>query len=184
MTLRLSRLIVFLLLAILASPLAAAPLDLSKVTSRAELDAVIATAKNASLKKALKDNGDAILAAVAQRPHVEAVVRIVAGAQGKTEMTNTTPASLKLAAGGDLPVFDTLRLVDLAVPNTGPHDKRAVDPYDAAFFEHIGDLTALESLNIISTKLNDEWIAPLGKRVGTRLRIYLPHQRRSKNRGV
>lgn len=60
-------------------------------------------------------------------------------------------------------VFDSLRLVDLAIPNAGPHDHRKVDPYDAAFFAHLGELTALESLNIIATQLGDDGIAPLGK---------------------
>ena len=65
--------------------------------------------------------------------------------------------------GGDVSLFDTLKLVDLAMPNAGPHDHRKVDPYDAAFFGHLGHIQTLESLNIIATKLSDEWIAPLGK---------------------
>lgn len=81
-------------------------------------------------------------------PHVEAVIRTVEGAKGKVEKTEDGQG---------------LKLVDLAVPNTGPHDHRAEDPYDAAFFEHLGHLTTLESLNVISTKANDEWIKPLGK---------------------
>ncbi len=148
---------------LLVSQLAAATLDLSKAASRAELGAIIATAGSAPLKKALLDHADAILAAAAQRPHADAAIRTVASAQGKTETTNTTPASLKVAAGGELPIFDTLRLVDLAVPNAGPHDKRATDPYDAAFFEHLGHIASLESLNIISTKAGDDWIVPLGR---------------------
>jgi hypothetical protein len=80
--------------------------------------------------------------------HAEAVVRIVAAAKGKVEMT----------ADGQ-----GVKLIDLAVPGAGPHDHRKDDPYDAAFFEHVGHLTTLESLNIISTKFNDEWMAPIGK---------------------
>jgi hypothetical protein len=80
--------------------------------------------------------------------HVEAVLRTVEGAKGRVEKT------------GD---GQGLKLVDLAVPQTGPHDQRKDDPYDAAFFEHLGHLTTLESLNVISTKANDEWIAPLGR---------------------
>ena len=86
--------------------------------------------------------------ALALDPHVEAVTRIVEAAKGKVEKT----------ADGL-----SLKLVDLAVPNTGPHDHRKDDPYDAAFFDHLGHITTLESLNVISTKANDEWIAPLGK---------------------
>lgn len=81
-------------------------------------------------------------------PHVETVLRIVEGAKGRVEKTEDG---------------QSLRLVDLAVPNTGPHDQRKEDPYDAAFFEHLGHITTLESLNVISTKANDEWIKPLAK---------------------
>lgn len=81
-------------------------------------------------------------------PHVEAVIRTVEAAKGKVEKT------------GD---GQSLKLVDLAVPNAGPHDHRKDDPYDAAFFEHLGHITTLESLNVIATRANDEWIKPLGK---------------------
>jgi len=79
-------------------------------------------------------------------PHVDAVIRIVEGAKGKVEKT----------ADGL-----SLRLVDLAVPGAGPHDHRKEDPYDAAFFEHLGHITTLESLNIIATKFNDAWMPHL-----------------------
>lgn len=88
------------------------------------------------------------VSAFALDPHVEAVIRAVEGAKGKVEKTEDG---------------QSLRLVDLAVPGAGPHDHRKNDPYDAAFFEHLGHITTLESLNVISTKANDEWIAPLGK---------------------
>jgi len=80
--------------------------------------------------------------------HVEVVIRTVERAKGKVEKTEDG---------------QSLKLVDLAIPGTGPHDHRKDDPYDAAFFEHVGHITTLESLNVISTKANDEWIAPLGK---------------------
>lgn len=81
-------------------------------------------------------------------PHVEAVTKIVEGAKGKVEKTEDG---------------QSLKLVDLAVPNTGPHDHRAEDPYDASFFEHLGHITTLESLNVISTKFNDEWMPNIAK---------------------
>jgi hypothetical protein len=81
-------------------------------------------------------------------PHVETVIRIVEAAKGRVEKTEDG---------------QSLKMVDLAVPNTGPHDNRKEDPYDAAFFEHLGHITALEALNVISTKANDEWIKPLAK---------------------
>lgn len=87
-----------------------------------------------------------LLRCAAPDPHVDAVTRIIEGAKGKVEKT----------ADGQ-----SLRLVDLAVPGAGPHDHRAEDPYDAAFFEHLGHITTLESLNIISTKFNDDWVPHL-----------------------
>jgi hypothetical protein len=62
-------------------------------------------------------------------PHVEAVTRIVIGAKGKVELT----------ADGQ-----GVKLIDLNVPGAGPHDHRKDDPYDAAFFEHVGHLSTLE----------------------------------------
>ena len=81
-------------------------------------------------------------------PHVEAVTRIVEGAKGKVEKTEDG---------------QSLKLVDLQVPNAGPHDHRKEDPYDAAFFEHLGHIETLESLNVISTKFNDEWMPHIAK---------------------
>jgi len=145
-----------------ASLSAPAP-DLSGVVTRADLDAVIASTADPALKDALSENAAAILAAAGLQPHVKAVIRAIEISPGKFETVNTTPDSLKKAAGGEIALFDTLKLVDLAMPNAGPHAHREIDPYDAAFFEHLGHLTTLESLNIIATKLSDEWIAPLGK---------------------
>lgn len=81
-------------------------------------------------------------------PHVEAVIRAVEAARGKVEKTTDG---------------QSLLLVDLAVPGAGPHDHRKEDPYDASFFEHLGHIGALESLNIISTKFNDEWMPHVAK---------------------
>ena len=81
-------------------------------------------------------------------PHVEAVIRTVESAKGKVEKTDDG---------------QSLRLVDLAVPGAGPHDHRESDPYDAAFFEHLGHITTLESLNVISTKFNDEWMPSIAR---------------------
>jgi hypothetical protein len=92
--------------------------------------------------------------AYALDPHVEAVTRIVTGAKGKVEMTTDGQG---------------VRLVDLSVPGAGPHDHRKDDPYDAAFFEHLGHLTTLESLNIISTKFNDGWMQPLSRLTNLRV---------------
>lgn len=81
--------------------------------------------------------------ATAADPHVQAVVRVVEAAGGKVEKTEDG---------------QSLKLVDLAVPGSGPHDHRKEDPFDAAFFEHLGHITTLESLNVISTKFSDAWM--------------------------
>ena len=86
--------------------------------------------------------------AFALDPHAEAVTRIVTAAKGKVELT----------ADGQ-----GVKLIDLNVPGAGPHDHRKDDPYDAAFFEQVGHLATLESLNIISTKFKDEWMPPIAK---------------------
>ena len=142
---------------------AAAPAALANVKTQADLEAVVASTSDGALKQALRDNAAAILSAAAQHPHVEAVIRTVESSPGKIEKINTTPEGLKKAAGGEVALFDTLTLVDLAIPNAGPHDQRKTDPYDTVFFEHLGHIATLESLNIIATKASDEWIAPLGK---------------------
>jgi hypothetical protein len=86
--------------------------------------------------------------AFAVDPHVEAVIRTVEAAKGKVEKTEDG---------------QSLKLVDLAVANTGPHDKRTADPYDVVFFEHLGHITSLESLNVISTKFSDAWMPHIAK---------------------
>jgi hypothetical protein len=135
----------------------------ANVKTQADLDALIASTDDAGLKQAMRDDSAAILAAAGQAPHVQAVMHTVEASPGKFEKVNTTPPGLKKAAGGDIAIFDTLKVVDLSIPNAGPHDARKVDPYDAAFFEHLGHISSLETLNIIQTKLNDDWIAPLGQ---------------------
>ena len=139
------------------------PAALANIKTQRDIDALIASTKNVELKRALQKHSVELHAAAELHAHVEAVTRTVQLSPGKVEKINATPESLKKAAGGELAIFDTLKLVDLAIPNAGPHDHRKVDPYDAAFFEHLGHIKTIESLNIIATKLSDEWIAPLGK---------------------
>ena len=81
--------------------------DLSKITSRADLDAVIAATTDAAFKKALTDNAAAILSAAEQHPHIEAVIRAIESSPGTFKKINATPESLK-AAGGEMALFDTL----------------------------------------------------------------------------
>jgi hypothetical protein len=153
-----------LLLASLTALQAAAP-DLSKITSRTDLDAVIAVATDAALKQALSDHAAAILTASEQHPHVEAVIRTIESAPGSFTKINATPEALKKAAGGDIAIFDTLTLVSTSIVNGKAHAYRgtADDPYDAAFIEHLGHIPALESVKIVATKIEDAWLPPLLK---------------------
>ncbi len=157
-----------LLLACLYAPLtaldAAAP-DLSKVSSRADLEAVIAATEDAALKQALKDHTPAILIAAEQHPHVLAVIHTIESAPGTYTKANLTPATLKKAAGGELAIFDTLTLVSTSIANGKAHAYRDSkdDPYDAAFLEHLGHIPSLESVKIVATKIEDAWLPPLLK---------------------
>ena len=152
------------LLAPVAGLRAVAP-DLSKIASRTDLDAVIATATDAGLKKALTENAAAILAAAGQHPHVEAVVRTIESAPGTFTKINTTPEALKTAAGGDLPLFDTLIQVSTNILGGKAHDQRKEkeDPYNAAFIEHLGHISSLESAKLEASGIQDDWVAPLLK---------------------
>ena len=141
----------------------AAPPDLSKITSRADLDAVIAATADAPLKQALTDHAAAILAAAGQHPHVEAVIHTIESAPGTFVKINTTPEALKKAAGGDIALFDTLTLISTAILNGHAHDNRDVkaDPYDAAFIEHLGHIQALETVRFVTAKRIEEPWLPL-----------------------
>lgn len=156
-----------LLAAILLLPLtnhAAAP-DLSKITSRADLDAVIAATADPALKQALGDHAAAILAAAAQHPHVEAVIRTIESAPGSFTKINTTPDALKKAAGGDIAIFDTLTQVSTNILGGKAHDHRKenADPYNAAFIEHLGHIASLEAVKLEASGIQDAWVAPLLK---------------------
>jgi hypothetical protein len=157
-------LLITALLAPVAGLLAAAP-DLSKIASRTDLDAVVAAASDAGLKKALTENAAAILAAAGQHPHVEAVIRTLESAPGTFTKINTTPEALKTAAGGDIPVFDTLTQVSTNILGGKAHDQRKEkeDPYNAAFIEHLGHIPSLESVKLEASGIQDDWVAPLLK---------------------
>ena len=108
----------------------AEPAGFATIKSQADVDALVASTKDAGLKQAIKDNAAAIVAAADKHAHVEAVLHTIELSPGKAEKINTTPEALKKAAGGEIGLFDTLKLVDLSIPNAGPHDARKTDPYD------------------------------------------------------
>ena len=137
--------------------------DLSKLSSRAELNTLIASSGNVVLKKALSNNADVILAAADRHPHVRAVIRTIEAAPGAYERINTTPASLKEAAGGELAIFDTLTMVTTRIQGGKAHDhrKKSEDPYNAAFVEHLGHITTLETLYLEARNIEDSWVTPV-----------------------
>ena len=139
--------------------------DLSMITSRADLDAVIAATTDAAFRQALADNATAILAAAEQHPHIEAVIRAIESSPGTLKKINATPESLKAAAGGEISLFDTLTLVSTSILGGKAHVYRKPDedPYDAAFVEHLGHIPALEYVTIVATRIEDSWLPPLLK---------------------
>jgi len=156
-------LLAILLLTSLTAVHAATP-DLSKITSRGDLDAFIVATSDAALQQALRENAAAILAAAKQHPHVEAVIRTIETAPGRFAMINTTPESLKTAAGGDIAIFDTLTMVNTGILNArDPHANRdkKTDPYDGAFIEHLGHIPTLENVSIVVTTLDESSLDPL-----------------------
>jgi hypothetical protein len=145
-----------LLLTSLTALHAAAP-DLSKVTSRADLDAVLAATADATLKQSLTDHTAAIAAAAEQHPHVAAVIRTIESAPGTFTKINATPEALKKAAGGDIALFDTLTMVNTGILNGHAHASRdkKTDPYNAAFIEHLGHIPSLENLALVVTAFEE-----------------------------
>ena len=153
-----------LLLASLSMLHAAAP-DLSKITSRADLDAVITATSDSALKQALSDHAAAIVTAAQQHPHVVAVIRTIESAPGAFTKVNTTPDALKKVAGGDIAIFDKLTQVSTNILGGKAHDHRKenADPYNAEFIEHLGHIASLESVKLEASGIQDDWVAPLLK---------------------
>ena len=143
----------------------AAPPDLSKITSRADLDTTIAATKDPALRQAFTAAAVEILLAAEQHPHVEAVIRTIESAPGTFTKIHTTPEALKGVAGGDIAIFDTLTQVSTNILGGKAHDHRKenVDPYNAAFIEHLGHIASLESVKLEASGIQDDWVAPLLK---------------------
>jgi hypothetical protein len=156
------KLLIVLLVGSLTALYAATP-DFSKITSRADLDAVMATTSDSALKQAMSVNSAAILAAAERHPHVEAVIRTVESAPGSFTKINTTPETLRKAAGGDVAIFDTLTQVSTNILGGKAHDHRKenADPYNAAFIDHLAQIATLESVKLEASGIQDAWVAPL-----------------------
>jgi hypothetical protein len=130
---------------------------LTKITSKAELEALIASSEDANLRQALDDHADAILEAVKRYPHVIAVIDTIESSPGTFTKVNTTPEALKKAAGGDIVIFDTLTMVNTGIFKGHAHASRdkKTDPYDAAFIEHLGHIPSLENLAVVVTAFEE-----------------------------
>lgn len=136
---------------------------LSGIKTPADLDTVIATDRDGAKKVVLKAHADAILAAAAKKPHVDAVVSVLEKAAGTFEKINVTPDALKQALGGESALFETLKTVNLSSSALGIKGKRESDPFDRAFYEHLGHLTDLEALTILNTTAQNEDLIHVAK---------------------
>lgn len=138
---------------------AGAPVDWK---TPAEFEAVVGGAAE-PIKAVLEKHRAEILAALARRPHVEAVVAALTKAPGKFEKLDATPEGLKMLLGGGGPTFASLKSVDLGSAALNVKQKRETDPFDQKFYEHLGEIPELESLTIIHTNCENAWLKPLGK---------------------
>lgn len=128
----------------------------------AEFEALVA-GSSGPLKAALEKHRAEILAAITRRPHVDAVVAALTKAPGKFEKLDTVPEGLKDFAGAGSPTFVSLKSVDLGSASLNVKQKRETDPFDREFYEHLGEIPELESLVIIHTTCENDWLKPLGK---------------------
>lgn len=148
----------------LACPLpapAAAPAALNTLRSPADLAALLAATTEPVAKAALQSHSAVILAAAARKPHVDHVIATLDRAPGSYTKTNTTPAALKEAFGGELPLFDTLKMVNLGNSTLSVKAKRETDPFNQAFYVHLSQIRDLESLTILNTTAQNDWLIPL-----------------------
>ena len=134
---------------------------LDTIKTRADLDAMIAVLTDASAKGVLKAHAAAILSAAARKPHVDAVIALLDSSPGKYAKINVTPDELKNVIVGEPAIFNTLTMVDLGSVGLGVKAKREIDPFDATFYEHLGQIEDLESITILNTVAQDAWLAPM-----------------------
>lgn len=139
---------------------------LSGVKTPADLTAVIAAAKDPATKRALQAHSAAILAVATKKPHVDFVAAALDKAPGTYTKTNTTPAELKAALGGDAALFDTLTVVNLGSATLGIKAKREVDPFDETFYQHLGSIPDVQMLTIINTTAQNAWLASVAQLKG------------------
>jgi hypothetical protein len=139
---------------------------LSGVKTQADLTAAIAAATAPATKRALQTHSAAILAAAAKKPHVDFVVAALDKAPGTYTKTNTTPAELKAALGGEVALFDTVTVINLGSATLNIKAKREVDPFDEAFYQHLGSIPDVQMLTIIHTTAQNAWLASVSQLKG------------------
>lgn len=139
---------------------------LANVKTKADLDTTVATTKDPAAKRVLQAHASAILAAAAKKPHVDYVIATLDKAPGTYTKTNTTPTALKQALGGDVALFDTVTTVNLASSTLGIKAKRETDPFDQAFYEHLGSIPDVALLSILHTTAENAWLAPVANLKG------------------
>lgn len=147
-------------------PLAAADALLAGIKTPADLTAAIAAAKTPAVKQALQTHSTAILAAAAKQPHVAFVTAALDQAPGTYTKTNTTPTALKAALGSEVALFDTLTVVNLGSATLNIKAKREVDPFDEAFYQHLGSIPDVQMLTIIHTTAQNAWLASVAQLKG------------------
>lgn len=145
-----------------AGRIAAAGAAQPEIRTPADLDLLIAGTEGAQ-RQTLEKHRPELLAAIARRPHVEFVVAALEKAPGKYEKIDAVPAALEPAFGKGYPLFASLKSVDLGSAALNVKQKREVDPFDKEFYEHLGEIPELESLVIIHTNCENDWLQPIGK---------------------
>lgn len=136
---------------------------LANVKTRADLDAVIAATAAPATREALTAHAAEIVAAAERKQNVDELVGILTAASATFEKANATPQDLRVAFGGPSALFDDLKAINLAASGLTIKEKRKTDPFDQAFYERLGKLTAIENLIIINTTAENDWLVPLAK---------------------
>lgn len=127
--------------------------------TQADFDAAVAATRD----PALKVHTAAITTALLRKSEVDVIVATVSKAGGTFAKKNVTPEALKKALGTELAIFDTLKMVNLASSGQRIKGKRESDPFDHAFYEHLGQLTDLESLTILNTTVQNDDLIEVAK---------------------
>jgi hypothetical protein len=114
-------------------------------------------------KALLVKHRDSMIAAFRRMWHVEYVLATLAMSPGKYETVNNVPPEVKELLGSASQNFLTLKSVDLGDAALNVKQKRETDPFDKELYEHLGEIPELESLVIIHTNCENDWLKPLGK---------------------